>query len=95
MTANIDTHPQAVRGNPRLVGLVRTYIVFQLLMAVLFAVCGYVAGRLGGTYIQAYIVGLVFGYWIWKASMDKVVSVIIRLMEEMMAKRERIQGTDL
>jgi hypothetical protein len=73
----------------RFVGLVGTYIVFQIFQMIVFAICGFVAGWVGGTLLQGYGVGLVLGYWIWKASMTQVVMATVRLMEVGMAEREK------
>jgi len=75
----------------RFEGLVWTYILFQVCQMILFAICGFVAGRLGATVLQGYGVGLVLGYWIWKASMTQVVAATVCLMEAAMA-REKAEG---
>lgn len=65
---------------PRFAGPLLTYIVFTAIMAAQYAICGYVAGAFGGTVVHATIAGLFVGYWIWKWTMQFVITTAFRAM---------------
>ena len=62
-------------------GLVAAYVFFLALYTFMFLSAALVSGRLGGTLLHAYAVGAVLGYWIWKASMLRVVRSSVVLLE--------------